>query len=208
MPDCDYCGESFGSEQAELDHLRSEHLDELGPIDRRRVGATDDDDGGLPTGPIALGGVLVAAAAVVGYVVFFAGSSTATEPHSYGSVHHHGTINATIDGKSIDFTKPKYQVGNTQDRAFHFEAGRSYWHVHAQGVTLKYAMETVGINVTDNSVTFNGTTYRNDSPEWEVVVQVNGKDVDPAKYTLDSGVSEQSANQGEGPNIRIVVREE
>lgn len=208
MPDCDYCGESFGSERAELDHLRSEHLDELGPIDRRRVGATDEEEGGLPTGPIALGAVLVAAAAVVGYVIFFAGSGAAAGPHSHGSVHHHGTINVTIDGETVDFSQPRYQVGSTHEQAFHFEAGSDFWHVHAQGVTLQYAMESVGINVTDDAVTFDGTTYRDSSPEWEVLVQVNGEDVDPETYVLDRGTSEAAARNGEGPHIRIVVRPE
>lgn len=37
MPDCDYCKEAFESEQAYLDHLASEHKDELGRIDTYRV---------------------------------------------------------------------------------------------------------------------------------------------------------------------------
>lgn len=208
MPDCDYCGASFGSEDALLDHMREEHLDELGPIDRRRVGATDDGDDGLPTGPIALGIVLVAAAAIVGYVVFVAGGSgggdggtvngiavqqTPTGPAFQGT-HYHGTINMTVAGERVDFSQQRYQV---QADPFHFESGEGErWHVHATGVTLEYAMATLGINVTDSTVTYQGTTYRDAAPDTTVVVQVNGNDVNPAEYVLQKGDS-----------VRIVVRQ-
>lgn len=211
MPDCDYCGESFDSEGAEIKHLRAEHRDELGPIDRRRVGDIDDDDEGLPTGPIALGVVLVAAVAVVAYVIFIAGGGGGTaagQPHSVGSVHYHGTINATIDGQQLDFSRPRFQRPQEYP-AFHFEGGDgSIWHVHAQDVTLAYAMNTLGIGVADSSVTFDGTTYRDNSSEWEVVVEVDGNDVDPDQFVLEGVSDEQAARRGEGQHVRIVVRPE
>lgn len=197
MPDCDYCGKSFDSEQAELNHLEAEHLDELGPIDRRRVGA-DSEEGGFPTGPVALGGVLVAAAAVVVYVIFFAGSGGAStgEPTNIGSVHYHGTINVTIDGQQLDFSRAEFQHPRTQP-AFHFEGGDgSQWHGHAQQVTLQYAMGTLDINVTEDTVAYDGTTYRDSDADTEVIVQVNGQSVDPSQYVLK-----------QGNHIRIVVRQ-
>lgn len=212
MPDCDYCGASFDTEGAELAHLREEHRDELGPIDRRRV---EGSGGGfdVPTGPLALGLVLAAAVAVVAYVILFAGGSGTgggEQPYrqgTLGSVHHHGTINVTIDGERLDFGRREFQRPQSHP-AFHFEGGSGYWHVHAQGVTLKYALSTVGINVTADTVEYNGTTYRDDSPEWEVLVAVDGEPVDPATYTLDHGVGEEAAARGEGPTIQVVVRRE
>lgn len=207
MPDCDYCGESFGGEDAYLDHLAAEHEGELGPIDRRRVESSDGGGGGLlaglSAGPVALVLVLVLAGGAVAYVTFgVGGGGSPGEPYDYGTVHKHGTINVTINGQTLDFRKSKYQM---QDRAFHFEGGNGrLWHVHARGVTLAYAMETLGINVTANSVTFEGTTYRDDDPEWEVVVEVNGESVDPDEYVLQ-GASE--ANYQQGDHIRIVVRQ-
>lgn len=208
MPDCDYCDASFGSEGAYHDHLRSEHLDELGPIDKRRVGAVDDGGDGLPTGPIALGVVILAAAAIVAYVVLFAGGSggggdtingiaVAQTPTSQpGSVHYHGTINMTVAGQQVDFTREEYKRFQ-QYGAFHFEGQNDpRWHVHATGVTLQYGMATLGINVTDSTVTFDGTTYRDADEGTTVVVQVNGNDVDPAEYTLQDGDS-----------VRILVRQ-
>lgn len=211
MPECDYCGESFGSEGAYLDHLAADHEGELGPIDRRRVqdrsGGGSGIIAGLSAGPIALVLVLVLAGGAVAYVTFGVGGGNGGEPgepYDYGAVHEHGTINVTIDGQTLDFSQPQYQYQNTQDRAFHFEAGNGQmWHVHARGVTVAYAMNTLGINVTQNSVTFNGTTYRNDDPEWEVIVEVNGESVNPQEYVLE-GAGEGNFQQGD--HIRILVR--
>ena len=76
MPECDYCGASHDSEDAHLNHLKEEHYEDLGPIDKRRV---DDATGGsdLPIGPIAVGVVVLAAVAVVGYVVFVVAGTAA-----------------------------------------------------------------------------------------------------------------------------------
>lgn len=208
MPDCDYCDASFGSEGAYHDHLRNEHLDELGPIDRRRVGAVDDDGDGLPTGPIALGVVILAAAAIVAYVVLFAGGGSGGGDSGTVNgiqvkqmpgpptqqVHYHGSMNVTVAGERVDFSKQRYQLQADQ---FHFERNNGErWHVHANGVTLQYAMATLGINVTDSAVTYQGTTYRDADPNTTVSVQVNGNDVNPADYVLRDGDS-----------VRIVVRQ-
>ena len=48
MPECDYCGATHDGEGAHLDHLESEHYDELGPIDKRRV---DDRGSGCAPSP-------------------------------------------------------------------------------------------------------------------------------------------------------------
>lgn len=207
MPNCDYCGESYGSTDAYLDHLASEHDEELGPIDRRRVEGRGSSVEGfaarLSAGPIVLALVLVLAGGLIAFVTFGGGGSDSQQPYNYGAVHQHGTINVTIDGKTLDFSQLKYQV---QDRAFHFERGNGkMWHVHANGVTLAYAMQTLGIEVTADSVTYNGTTYRDDASKWNVMVTVNGKSVDPDQYAL-KGASEQNYQQGD--HIRIVVERE
>lgn len=213
MPDCDYCGATFDEEDAYLAHLREEHGDELGPIDRRRVDEADEADG-IPLGPLALGGVVVVAAAVVAYVVFVAGGAgdgggsgdggtvngievaqTPTGP-AFQGVHYHGTITMTVTGDRVDFSRQRYQL---QADAFHFENPEGTvpyrWHAHAPGITLEYAMATLGIHVTDDSVTFAGTTYT-DGEGYRVVVAVDDEDVDPAEYVLK-----------EGDRVRIVVEQ-
>ncbi|WP_255150890.1 hypothetical protein [Halorarius halobius] len=208
MPDCDYCGASFDSESARDDHLRAEHADELGPIDQRRLGETEDDDDGIEAAPIALGVVLVAAVGIVAYVLFFAGGGGGGSGPPYGvngydvqqtptsqagSVHYHGTILMTVNGNAVDFSQREYQL---QADAFHFENGDGErWHGHARGVTLEYAMATLGIGVTDDSVTFQGTTY-NQTGGTNVTVAVNGENVAPPGYVLQ-----------EGDRVRIAVTE-
>lgn len=194
MPDCGYCDASFDDEAAYLDHLRTDHEGELGPIDRRRV-ETDSGDG-LPTGPIALGLVLVAAAAVVGYVMFLPaggdGGSGPGGPYDLGAVHYHGTLEVVIDGQRVDFARSKYQL---QADPFHFEGGDGErWHVHARNVTLAWAMESLGIPVTAETVTFEGTTYDDADPDTTVSITVDGEPVTPATYVLQ-----------EGDTVRIVV---
>lgn len=74
MVECDYCDASFEGEDGYLAHLRDAHEGELGSIDQRRVDELEGDGGdGVPTGPVALGFVLLVALGMVAYVTLFAG---------------------------------------------------------------------------------------------------------------------------------------
>lgn len=194
MPECAYCGETIDGEAAYLDHLREAHLDELGPIDRRRV-STDEGGLALPTGPLAIGVVLLASAVVVGYVIFLPGGGGAGPnegPTNLWGVHYHGTIEVIIDGERLDFSRDRWQL---RADAFHFEGNEgNRWHGHAELVTLAWAMDTLGIDVTATTVTYEGTTYDDAGPDTMVSVAVDGEPVDPATYVLE-----------EGDAIRIVV---
>jgi sulfur carrier protein ThiS len=197
MPECDYCGASFDSEKEELRHLKSEHRDELGPIDKRRIGDVGGDDGGLPTGPIALGVVLLASVAIVGYVVFVAGSGggSSGDVGSAGSAHYHGTMNVTVTGDQVDFSQEQYQV---QDQRFHFEGGdATRWHAHATGLTFEYAIQALGFDasLSPNSFTIDGTTYT-DGDGYDVVFEINGEPLEELDYVLQ-----------EGDNVEVVVAE-
>lgn len=200
MPDCDYCGASFDDEDAYISHLGAEHEDELGPIDRRKVDSTRSSGEGLPTGPIVLGVILVAAAAIVGYTVFVAGGGggggggAGPTPGPLGSAHIHGQINVTILNDTFDFSRARWKNPRDNPR-FHFE-GRTddRWHAHATYITLEYGMSRIGFDITDDSVAYNGTTYV-DGEGYEVSITVNGNDVDP-DYVLK-----------QGDFIKIVVRE-
>jgi hypothetical protein len=195
MPECDHCGATFDGDDAYLDHLKSAHSDELGAIERRRLADRSASGDGLPMGPIAIGGVLLITAGVLVYIIMFTGSGGQNGPTEVGleKHHKHGMINVTIDGRQIDFSKRKYQL---QDDAFHFEGGVGHrWHVHAKGVTLAYAMSTLGIGVNETAVTIDGTTYRDDTPGQSVTVtEKDHGAIDPESYILK-----------DGDHIRIVV---
>jgi hypothetical protein len=196
MEECDYCGESFEGEKAYVKHLRTEHVDELGPIDRRRVGADDEGGSDLPVGPLALALVIGATVAIVAYVTFFAGGggTASGSVGPAGSAHYHGSMDVVVLGERVDFSRSEYQL---RDDRFHFEAGDgTQWHAHATGVTLDYAMESLGFDVTRTSFTYQGTTYRDSSEEYTVRVTVNGDRVNPGEYVLQ-----------EGDRVRVVVEE-
>ena len=215
MPDCNYCGESFDDEEAYLDHLDASHdREELSRIDRRRVeGHVDDEEGGFPTGPVIIAGLILFSAAVIGYVTIFMNdtptnvdiTSVAQEPaDNVGAVHEHGTINVTIDGETLDFSQPRFQ-NPQQYRAFHFEGGNGdVWHKHASGVTLEYGMKTLGIEMNESAILYDGELYKESDPGTEIVVTVNGEEVDPSTYELQG--TESTGNAQQGDHVRIVVR--
>lgn len=100
-------------------------------------------------------------------------------------MHTHGSITVTIAGERIDFSRDTYQL---QDNYFHFEHGNGdRWHVHGKDVTLQYAMDTLNIHVTNETVTYQGTTYRDSNPGTTVTVEVNGEPVNPRTYVLQDG---------------------
>lgn len=182
MPDCDRCGESFADERARLQHVRDVHPDDFGSIERRRLEQLADGDGSTNRRYVIAAVGVVVLVGVAAFLAFSGGDSNPPTPHAYGSVHYHGGIQVVIDGTELDFSRPEFQL---QSDHFHFESGNGdRWHVHSKGVTLAYAMNTLGIEVTADSLTYQGTTYRDDEAGTRVRVRVNGESVDPRTYVL------------------------
>ncbi|WP_137287820.1 DUF4430 domain-containing protein [Halorussus salinisoli] len=107
--------------------------------------------------------------------------------------HIHGPMTFVVDGEEVDFSEERFQSGH---RHFHFEGGHANpWHAHSWSITLQYGLNTLsGINVTEDSVTYNGTTYSEADPDTNVSITVNGEPVDPSEYLLK-----------DGDDVRIVV---
>lgn len=103
--------------------------------------------------------------------------------------HPHGALDVTIEGDEVDFSKEKYVKA---DEAFHFHGDEngSRWHGHSFNITVSYAISTFpGINLTNDTLTFEGTTYREDDPGTTITVKVNGEPVNPSTYILKDGDS-------------------
>lgn len=204
MVECRYCGDTFDEEDAYLDHLAAEHDGELSAIDQRRVADRKADTRSLPVSPTGIGvaiGIAIFAGVVIWGLTALSGgnqgdvSGVAVTPTDVWGVHKHGTIEMRVLGQSVDFSQDKYQL---QADPFHFEnRNGERWHVHAREVTLEYAMSTLDIQVNRTAVTYQGTTYRDASPEYEVIVTVDGEPVTPSTYRLE-----------ECDHIRIIVRNE
>jgi len=178
MPECEYCGASFGNEETYLTHLGDEHGDELGRIDRRRVEQHQSDEStvDIPTGPAVLVGIILVAAAFVTYLAVFSDQNQAA-----GSSHIHGTITMTIDGEEVTVV----QEGGSA--AFHFHGDSRQWHVEARDVSLKQALSIVGVEISEGQVTYDGSTYRESSSNTTITIEVNGQQVVPGEYTLQDG---------------------
>ncbi|MES3517055.1 MAG: hypothetical protein PPP58_05250 [Natronomonas sp.] len=214
MPTCDYCESSFEDETAYLEHLAAEHEGELGPIDQRRVADIDTEDDGLPTGPIAIAGIVLVSAGVVIYVAFVAGSGGGTaagEPSYNPNVHEHGTMAVVIDGAELDFTDPEF-IRDDEYRTFHFHPGYDdfdtyIWHLHGEGVTLQWALGTIDIDVNDDGseLTYDGETYDATDDDTEISIEVNGRSVAPGDHLLDGVGPVEEAAAGGGDDVRITV---
>lgn len=106
----------------------------------------------------------------------------------HDELHVHGQVDMTVDGEDVNFSEPKYETpGHNQH--FHFEGDSApLWHAHSWSVTLEYGMSTLaGINVTEDSVTYDNTTYERNDPGTSLTIEVNGESVDPSRYVLKDG---------------------
>lgn len=112
----------------------------------------------------------------------------AGEHIDHDEFHVHGTVDMTVNGESVNFSQDKYKTPG-HNQFFHFEGNSApKWHAHTWGVTIQYGMGTLpGINVTDDSVTFDNTTYESSEDGTSITVEVNGESVDPSTYVLKDG---------------------
>ena len=203
---CPYCGDSLADDDYDA-HLRREHAAELGPIDRRRVGQSARESGGRSLALYAGVGLLLALF-VVGYALVFLGpgaatSSAAVQPDASTPTHEHGTITVQYDGTEVAFEDPQYAE---IDDCFHFHdyATDGVWHVHCENVTIEYALETLGMDVTADSFAIDGESFSEDDGD-TVSVIVNGEAVDPQTYELQGVASVDEAGDGAGDHVEIVA---
>lgn len=92
-----------------------------------------------------------------------------------GSTHIHASLFFHVNGTSVELTRRF--LG--QAERVHFHAPDSILHVHATGLTLGYALDTLPVALNDTCVTVTGT--RSCAGDGTVVtVLVNGEPVNPA----------------------------
>lgn len=208
--DCDHCDASFDTKRDRLSHALDEHDDELSSHDRdslkrelNRLESQAPDTTGLAQYR-TLGIAVVAVLALVGggYGLVSAGVITVnTDPASStgnvtlgapGSTHEHTQFTVTIEGERVDFARPQYQVGQTQNRYVHFEGGDGVTiHKHATGVTVAYALDTLGFTINDTCLSapqdseWGGETFCEDPGS--LTTTVGGSEVDPANAVINDG---------------------
>ncbi len=128
--------------------------------------------------------------------VYASNVTTPGREYSSSHPHPHGTLSATVDGQETNFSRERF-VMNDPYFHFHGDENASRWHAHSLNLTAGYALSTFpGFDVTNGTVTHNGTTYDPSDPGTSVNVTVNGESVDPDRYVLK-----------DGDDLRLVVNE-
>lgn len=109
--------------------------------------------------------------------------------------HQHGTIEIVVDGERVDLSADEYQH---MDSHFHLEGGDGdTWHAHTWQATFDWALFTLDVEVTSDTVTIDGTTYDGNEDGTTVRLTVNGEPVEnPTDYRLK-----------DGDQLRIVVEQ-
>lgn len=204
---CDHCDREFGSEKERIQHVLGEHNDDINSHTKdqlkRELNSMDtgDEESSFSvqeyTKPLI--GILAVLAVVggayaSGVLSFSAGSGSATTdadgdvtPGAPGSAHHHAQFDVVIDGQEIDFSQPRYQVGQTQNRYIHFEAGDGQTiHKHATDVTISFALESLGMALEDSCLTLDtGEEYCDDGGN--LTVEANDNAVNASRYVIQDG---------------------
>lgn len=76
-----------------------------------------------------------------------------------GSAHEHAKISVVIKNKKVDFSQPKYQLRSPY---VHFEDGDGKTlHIHAQGVVLRYFLETLNWKLENSCLKTDFTEFCN-----------------------------------------------
>lgn len=89
-----------------------------------------------------------------------------------GSIHEHADVKIYINGKAIDFSQRKYQVTTS---FIHFEDGvGDVVHIHATGLTIGHLFKSLGGDLNNNCLVFEGQSYCNENDK-TLKFYVNGK---------------------------------
>lgn len=117
-----------------------------------------------------------------------------TTPH--GSLHAHGSMVVEINGETYTLAdEPRNHKSNTDDPHFHFHEGSDQYHLHAEGVTLDYALDSLPrVEASAETFEFRGETYDASADGTRIRYVAGGEEVG-----LDHVISASA------PDLRVVV---
>ncbi|MDY6788942.1 MAG: hypothetical protein SVV03_03165 [Candidatus Nanohaloarchaea archaeon] len=203
--ECKDCNTDFSSEKKLLEHRLDSHGDEMSSHDRDEVKTrlnkleAQSQEEPIPTKTIMLGvlGVIVFAGAAYGLVTsgiiqlstdasgVSSGSGSNVTVGRLGSAHHHAQFSVEINGREINFARPRYQM---QSKFVHFEGDGSTIHKHATGVSIGYVLETLGMDINSTCIeTYSGSVHCEGGSS-KLKVRVNGQEIgNPASHVIMDG---------------------
>lgn len=155
MHKCEKCGREFNTEEGLNQHAADKHgmsRHEKKEMKKQREEERKEEiNKKIKKGKIkkwAIIAVVIIALVGIGYVIATSippSSGTVVGPP--GSTHIHHDFKMYVNGNAVDFSQPKYQL---RSRVVHFEDGDgNVMHTHATGMTLGYALNTMGIQLTE-----------------------------------------------------------
>ncbi len=202
--ECGDCSETFSSRRELVQHRLDEHGDEMNSHERdelkRELNSLQAQQSGDSTDyrPAVMSVVALLAIAGIGYAVVASGfvsfstsggTSTPTgnvaSVGPVGSAHQHAQFSVTVDGERIDFSQQRYQL---QSDLIHFEGGDGTTiHKHATGVTIDYALQTLGMDIRGDCLTVHGNQYCEGEGS-DLSVTAGGEEVNASTYVIQDGV--------------------
>jgi len=92
---------------------------------------------------------------IVAYLIatglFFGPFDGPPQPKEPGTAHAHLYFAVSIEGDRLDFSQQRYQLA---DRRVHFEnQDGEILHVHAEQVSVRYTLQTLGIGINGTCIT-------------------------------------------------------
>lgn len=206
--ECGDCNETFNSRAELVEHRLDKHDDDMNSHERdelkRELNSLQAQQSSDSTSyrPVVMSVVALLAIAGIGYTLFASGvisfsasggtptaTGNAASIGPAGSTHEHMSFGVIVDGEEINFALPKYQIGQTQNQHIHFEGGDGdIIHKHATGVTIKFALQTLGMDINSSCLTLDtGETYC-EGEESTLEVTAGGEEVNASTSVLTEGV--------------------
>lgn len=117
-----------------------------------------------------------------------------------GSTHQHADVKVYISGKAVDFSQRKYQITTS---FIHFEDGiGDVVHTHATGLTLGHLFKSLGGDLSNNCLVFEGQSYCNGSDK-TLKFYVNGQPSSEFGYRVIHDLDKYLVSYGNENNAEI-----
>lgn len=130
---------------------------------------------------------------------FFGPLDGPPQPGEVGTAHAHLYFAVSLEGERIDFSQERYQLA---DRRVHFEnQDGEILHVHAEDVTVRYTLRTLGIGINGTCITSGEVRCANSTHDLRVYVDGEVLE-DPLSYVprQDDNVMVWYGPEDEGPD--------
>jgi len=137
--ECKYCGKKFDDDKALEMHVNSKHSNKIIKVFKPKKYAL----------------IITVSLILVAILIFFA-FQYSENVGPLGSTHKHYDLRIYIDGNVDNLADRKYWL---KSQFIHAEDNLQVVHKHAINVTLGFFLKTIGIELNDKCIKFEGKSY-------------------------------------------------